>query len=362
MRTRLLVAAGVTLLVGLAGCKDQAKPTAPDSKTETNTASTSFDKPRKADGPISIEIITNNSSSFWTAMEKGMLAGSAEVGCSAKRVAPPGAQPTNMDQMGTFDQAIAANVDGIAVSPIEASAFGTKIDEAIDKGVPVITFDSDSEKSRRLAYIGTNNYEAGKKAGEEAVRLLPKGGRMVAFVGTMGAQNARDRYQGFVDATKDKGIVMLQAPFEDKADKTGAAIRNVNDAITKYGDKIDGFLGIWSYNGPAIVKAVQQAGIRQRVKVICFDGDPETLRNLQVGLVDASVIQKPYEFGRLATKLLYGINRKGLSAAMADLKPELEKMGMKVQDNSIDTGVEVVTPANAKPFVEKLKKLGLETT
>src|SRR5262249_36941631 len=148
------------------------------------------------------------------------------------------------------------------------------IDDAIDKGIPVITFDSDSEKSKRLVYLGTNNYEAGKHAGEEAVKLLPNGGKFVTFVGNMSAQNARDRYQGFLDAVKGHNIEPLQEPFQDKADKTGAAYRNVADSITKYGDKINLFLGLWAYNGPAIVDEVKKANIRSKVKIVCFDGDP----------------------------------------------------------------------------------------
>jgi ribose transport system substrate-binding protein len=355
--------------LALASCKNPSEEKTPPSPSSTGGSApaigAAFEKPRKAEGPIDLRIITNNASSFWTAMEKGMDVGKQEVGCEAKRLTPPGAQPTNNDQKTTFEQAVASGVDGIAVSPIEASAFAPVIDSAIDKGIPVITFDSDSEKSKRLAYLGTNNYEAGRKAGEEAVRLLPNGGKFVAFVGMMSAQNARDRYQGFLDAVKGHNIEPLQEPFQDKADKSGAAIRNVADAITRYGDKINLFLGIWSYNGPAIVKAVQQAGIRDKnqVKIVCFDGDPETLRNLQAGLVDATVVQKPYEFGRLSVHLLYLINRKGLTAALQEIKPELDKLGMKLEPgNKIDTGVEVVTPQNCGPFLEKLKKLGLETT
>jgi ribose transport system substrate-binding protein len=356
----------------LASCKDNAAPPTagpvpgnPPGKTETPVASAGgFDKPRKATEPISIQIITNNGSNFWTAMEKGMDAGKKEVGCDAKWQAPPGAQPTNNDQKTVFEQQLAANVDGIAVSPIEADAFATVIDSAIDKGIPVVTFDSDSVKSKRLAYLGTNNYEAGKKAGEQAVKLLPNGGNFVAFVGNMSAQNARDRYQGFLDAVKDHKIVALQDPFQDKADKTGAAYRNVADAITKYGDKINLMLGIWSYNGPAIVDEIQKdPGRRAKVKIVVFDGDPKTLKNLDTGLVDAAIVQKPYEFGRIATKLLYLINRKGLTAAMAELQPELEKMGMTVKDNKIDTGVEVVTPGDvAKDFLKRMKEKGLEST
>jgi len=341
-----------------------AKVASGESGAKSNEAAAAFDKPRKATGDISIQIITNNGSNFWTAMEKGMNDGKKEVGVAAKWQAPPGATPTHNDQRTTFDTVMAANPDGIAVSPIEAEAFGSVINSAIDKGVPVITFDSDAPKSKRLAYLGTNNYEAGKKAGEQAVKLLPNGGNFVAFVGNMSAQNARDRYQGFVDATKGHKIVALQDPFQDKADKVGAAYRNVSDAITKYGDKINLMLGIWSYNGPAIVEQVKrEPGRRSKVKIVVFDGDPKTLSALGTGDVDAAIIQKPYEFGRLSTKLLTGINRKGFKAAIEELKPELEKAGMSVKDNNIDTGVDVVTPGpSATDFLKKLKEKGLETT
>lgn len=374
----------LTALLPLSGCKppaeqttDGASPaaTASTGTTPTTDASASpaaeggvpasaaaFDKPRKAQGDIAVTMVTNNASNFWIALDKGVDAGKAEVSCTAKRVTPPGATPTNNDQKATFEQAVASGVDGIAVTPISAEAFSPVIDAAVAKGIPVITFDSDAPKSKRIAYIGTNNYEAGKQAGEAAVKLLPNGGKFVAFVGNLSAQNARDRYQGFVDATKDHNITMLQEPFQDNGDKTGRAISNVKDAITKYGTQINGFLGIYSYNGPGIVQAVKGAGIRDKVKIICFDGDPETLKNLQTKTVDATVVQKPYEFGRLSTKMLYLVNRKGYAEAIKEMTPELEKLGMKVNGAVIDTGVDVITPDNIGPFMDKLKKLGLETT
>jgi len=356
----------------IAACNDTSKP-ATDSgsgtpKAEATTApaaggasTAAFDKPLKPDGKVAITIITNNSGNFWTASEKGMNVAKGELtDCDPMRLTPAGASPTHADQKKTFDDAVAKGSNGIAVTPIDGKEFATVIDDAIGKGIPVICFDSDSESSKRLAYLGTNNYEAGKAAGEAALKLLPNGGKFVAFVGNMSAQNARDRYQGFLDATKGK-IEMLQEPFQDQADP-GKAQRNAQDAITKYGDKINGFLGIWAYNGPAILKAVESGKMLGKVKIVAFDGDPETLKGLGDKKVDAAIVQKPYEFGRLSTKLLYLINRKGYKAAMEELKPELEKLGMKVEGNKIDTGVTTVTPENIAPFMAKLKELGLETT
>jgi len=359
-------AAAAVLPLLLASCRDEptatgTPPAGPSgSAPSTAAVSAAFDKPLKPEGEVNIKIITNGISPFWESMGKGMEEMRAELGCKATWQGPDPAD--NNAQKQVFENALAAGVDAIAVSPIEADAFAPVIDSAIDKGVPVITFDSDSPKSKRLAYIGTNNYEAGKRAGEAAVKLFPHGARMVAFVGNMSAQNARDRYQGFLDAVKGHNIEMIQDPFEDNKDVTGRARTNVADAITKHGDKINGFLGLYSYNGPAIVDEVLKAKIRDRVKIICFDGEPKTLENLRRGLVDVTVVQKPFEFGRLSTQLLYLTCRKGFSAALEEMKPQLESVGMKVDGNIIDTGVEVVTPENAGPFLQKLKEKGLTST
>lgn len=358
-----LLAVGVCF--ALSSCKDEKSVGTGPSVTPSTTASSggagSFDKPLKPDGDLSIEIITNGISPFWESMGKGMDAEKAVLKCDAKWEAPK--DPDNGSQKQTLESALARNVNGIAVSPIEADAFASVIDDTMAKGIPVITYDSDAPKSKRLAYIGTNNFEAGKRAGEAAVKLFPNGGKIVAFVGNMSAQNARDRFNGFMDAVKGHNIEALQDPFEDNKD-TGRARQNVQEAITKFGDKINGFLGLYSYNGPAIVDEVTKQNLRSKVKIICFDGEPKTLENLKNGLVDVTVVQKPYDFGVLSLRLLYLTNRKGLTAALEEMKPGLEKDGMTLDMDKkvIDTGVEVVTPANAGPFLKKLEEKGLKST
>lgn len=334
---------------------------APD-KAPAVAAASPFDKPRKADGPVLIKVITNGSDPFWDTMGQGLKEGIKEVGADPGSSWLPPSQTDNNSQKAVFDQQIAANADGIAVSPIEAEAFSPVIDEAIGKGVPVITFDSDAPKSKRLVYIGTNNYEAGKRAGEAALKLFPNGGSFVAFVGNMTADNAKQRYQGFLDAVKGHNITMLQDPYEDDKDQVGRAHQNVADAINKYGSKINGLLGLYAYNGPAIVDEVQRANLIGKVKIVCFDGQARTLEDLNKKLIDVTVVQKPYEFGRLSAKLLFLINRKGLSDALKEMQPELDKNGMKLNGNIIDTGVTVVTPENASEFIKDLHAKGLSST
>lgn len=366
-RSLLKGCAGLAMAVALAGCNDKpaandTAATTPSTTPATTTAKTTPSSDSGATGTY--KVITNGISPFWTSMGKGLDQAVADLKVKADWQGPNPAE--HNAQVKIFNDALSAKVDGIAISPIEADAITATIDKAVADGTPVICFDSDAAKSKRMAYIGTNNFEAGKAAGTEAVKLFPNGGKLVAFVGNMGAQNARDRYNGFKEALKGSKVEFIAEPFEDNKDKSKAR-KNVEDAITKYqAQGLNGLVGLYSYNGPAIVGAVDASGItRDKMKVICFDGEPETLKNLAANKVDVTVVQKPYEFGRLSVMLLNLIKKdKTIDAALSEIKPELDKQNMKLNtaDHIIDTGVDVITPANAQPFLQKLKEKGLELT
>jgi ribose transport system substrate-binding protein len=309
-----------------------------------------FETPRKPDGEVFVMVITNGISPFWDPMAIGMRKAAADIGCRAEWTGPQNS--TVAEQKRLVEDALSKNVDGIALSCIEAEASIPLIELALSRGVPVITFDSDSPASRRLAYIGTNNTNAGRAAGEKAAELLPAGGEFVAFVGNISAQNARERQEGFEQAAGTQQVTVKQV-LDDNKDASRAR-RNVEDSISRHGDKIQGLLGLFSYNGPAIAQAVTSSGLRDRYKIVCFDAEPVTLQELAKGNIDATVVQKPYDFGYLSTQMLYLINRKGFSEAMREMDvPE---------DGIVDTGVEVITPANVGEYRRKLEALGVKSS
>ena len=165
----------------------------------------------------------------------------------------------------------------------------------------LFTTDSDAPESNRVLYIGTDNVAAGEQAGELIKKALPDGGKIMLFVGTMGAANARERVEGIrkvLEGTKVE-IVDIRTDEVDFA----RAKRNVEDTLTTYPD-IDGLVGLWSYNTPQIVEAVRAAGKEGQVKIIGFDEDPVTLRGIADGIIEATVVQQPYEFGYQSMKLL----------------------------------------------------------
>ena len=105
---------------------------------------------------------------------------------------------------------------------------------------------------------------------------------------------------------------------------------------------------------PGEPQAVVTAKKRDKYKIVCFDAEPNTLIELEKGNIDGTVVQKPYDFGYLSTKLLYLINRKGWDAA---------KTEMKIPDNGLyDTGVKVITPASVGEYKQELEKLGVKSS
>ena len=134
----------------------------------------------------------------------------------------------------------------------------------------------------------------GLKLGEEIKKSLPNGGQIVVFVGQLDAQNAVDRISGIEEALKGSNVRIIDKRT-DGADHAKAK-SNAADILVKNPD-VAALVGIWSYNGPAILSAVQDANKVGKVKILCFDEEPNTLAGVKSGAIDATIVQQPYEFG-----------------------------------------------------------------
>ncbi|MGC8785430.1 MAG: sugar-binding protein [Armatimonadota bacterium] len=338
----------VLLIVGialwLAGCAKR------ETATTTTTQTPSGEK------KVRIVLITNGNSPFWDPMEAGMNKAAKDLGCEATSRRPTTDSPALQRQI--IEEYQAQKVDGIGISVIESDTIGPIIDDLMNSGIKVITFDSDAANSKRIAYIGTNNFEAGKAAGEAAKKLLPEGGKVFGFVGNQNAPNARERIAGFKEATRGTNIVLVDV-FDDNKDPAKARA-NVENVLQAHKD-VKMLLGLFSYDGPQIAAAVKEAGMLGKVKILCFDAEPETINHLKRGEIDATVVQKPYEFGYRSVQLLYKIITLGdVQKALKEFEAE---SGYKVAPgNVIDTGVEIITPQNIEEYLKRLEALGIKSS
>src|SRR5919198_4199693 len=212
---------------------------------------------------LKLAFVTNNSADFWTIARRGVENADAELpDVEAEfRITADG---TAAEQQRILDDLLTKGVDAIAISPVDPENQTALIDAAAKRAV-VFTQDSDAPQTARTCYIGTDNLAAGRQAGQLIREAIPEGGAVMLFVGKLDARNAQERIQGIKEALAGSNIRIIDVRTDD-ADEVRAKA-NAADTLVRYPD-VKGLVGLWSYNGPAIVNAVREAGKVGRVRIV----------------------------------------------------------------------------------------------
>jgi len=289
---------------------------------------------------VKLAFVTNNPSQFWKIAEAGLRKYEKEAKIQVDMKMPPNGTPEDQNQI--LQNLASQGYDAIAVSVIAPKDQLRILNEVAEK-TNLITFDSDADKSKRLLYIGTNNFEAGKALGERITKILPEGGKIAVFVGTLSADNAAQRLAGVESAIKDHKIEIVDKR-EDNTDRAKAR-SNVEDIINAHKD-LNLVVGLWNYNGPAIAAAIEGLGKQGKVKAAVFDEDEATLDAIKSGTVEATVVQKPFQFGYLSAKWMHDLATKN-----AEAKKAIPASGV------IDTGVTVIDKSNVESFRAELSAM-----
>jgi ribose transport system substrate-binding protein len=245
---------------------------------------------------------------------------------------------TVQEQNDILDDLVIHGYDGIAISAVAPNDQVSKINIAA-KTANVICFDADCPGSNRLFYIGTDNFEAGKVMGGQIVGLLPHGGKIAVFVGWFSAENAKQRLNGLLAAINGHNIEIVEKR-EDGTDRVKARA-NV-DAVIGAHDDLDMLCGLWSYNGPAIAAAIEASGKQGKLIAVVFDEAQGTLDGIKSGVINCTVVQKPFQFGYLSSRWLHELAMKGPAAEL----PE---------DGNLDTGVRLIDATSVDAFEAEMK-------
>jgi ribose transport system substrate-binding protein len=286
--TRLISAFVCTLLLSfvLSGCQRAGTP------TNVNGGNT-------AGGKHKLAFVTNNASDFWVIARKGTEKAAKENPNIEVQFTIP-ADGTAAEQQRLVDDLLARGIHGIAISPVDP-ANQTQMLNRVASQTLVVTQDSDAPNSNRVCYVGTDNVAAGRQAGELLKEALPNGGKIMVFVGVLDAENARQRYQGLKEALAGSNISIIDVRT-DNTDRVRAKA-NAADTLVNNPD-IAGMVGLWSYNGPAILSAVKEANKVDKVKIVAFDEEDPTLSGIKEGAIYATVVQQPFEFGYKSMTLM----------------------------------------------------------
>jgi ribose transport system substrate-binding protein len=241
---------------------------------------------------LTVMVISNTASDYWKLVKKGCEKADAEL-ADVEVNFQMTYGGTLKEQERFINEALQKGWDAIAISPVDPAGAVKTINQAA-KRIPVITQDSDAPDSERMVYLGADNKAAGRQAGELMKKALPQGGSIMAFVGKKDQQNSKERYEGLKEALQGSKVEVLDL-IEDKNDHV-LARDNATETMKKHPD-IAGMVGLWSYNGPAILDAVRNAGKIGKVKIVAFDEETPTLDGIKDGSIFGSVAQQPFEYG-----------------------------------------------------------------
>ena len=311
---------------------------------------------RAADKRIHLAYVTNGVDPFWNVAAAGVRQAAKEFNVDTEVLMP---SKGIVDQKRMVETLLVRGVDGIAISPIDAKNQVDLINEAASK-TKVITHDSDAPNSKRLCFVGMDNYKAGRAAGKLVKEAVPKGGKVMIFVGRLEQLNAQQRRQGVIDELLDRPMQSLDSVQYDPAGRElkgakytiistrtdnfdrGKAKSNAEDTIAAYPD-LACMVGLFAYNTPACIEALKTANKLGKIKVAGFDEADATLDGIAAGYVHGTVSQQPNLYGYHSIRILAALARGDNSVV-----PE---------NGFLEVPIVEVRKDNVVEFREKLKKL-----
>lgn len=280
---------------------------------------------------------------YWQAAAAGMARAASEMHVSAELVGPDGYDPRAEQE--EFRRIVKLKPAGILVSAADANLMASDIDAAVDAGIPVITVDSDSPLSKRLTFIGTNNYEAGLMGGKLVAKLLPGKGNVVVLTmpGQVNLDERLHGYQSVFDAQPGIKIVRVV----DIQGKPQVAFDTTAAILDKEPKKVDAFVCLEAIAGKEVAEVLSRAKVSDKV-VVAMDTDQGTLEWVQKGVIAATVAQKPFTMAFLGVRMLDDLHHHPLSRLGANWA---EDPFARIP-RSLDTGVTIVDKGSVDVFMK----------
>ena len=261
--------------------------------------------------------------------------------------------PQNYDpkaERDALDQAVQKKATGILLAVTDPALLKDGIDKAVAAGVPVITMDSDAPSSKRLFFIGTNNYQAGFTGGQRLAQELNGKGNVVVF--SMPDQsNLQERLRGYKDALARTPAIKITRVVDIQGDPR-IAFDTTTQIVGKERDKVDAFVCLEAQSGKEVAGVLSSYHVTGKV-VIAMDTDQETLDWIQKGVIVATIGQKPYTMAFVGMQMLDTLYHHKPSS----LDRDWSKDSFAPIPSFVDTGSDLIDKSNVESFIQAGKNL-----
>lgn len=306
------------------------QPAAPAGEAKQEAAGT----PASAGRPEIAVVPKGLAHQFWLTVKAGADGAGAELGADILWQGP--AKETEIEkQISIINDMITRGVDGIVMAACDENALVPTIEKAIAAGIKVVTIDSGVKSDAPLSFVATDNVAAAKAAADTLAKLIGGPGKVGLIPFVPGAATSELREQGFKDGVAANPGLELVATLYCHSD-VAKAMDAARDMMTANPD----LKGIFAANEAAAIgaaQAIRTAGKQGQVFLVAFDAAEEEVAALKEGVIQALIVQNPYNMGYLG------------------VKTALDAIAGKTVEKRVDTGVVVVTKDNLdSPEVQKL--------
>lgn len=279
---------------------------------------------------------------YWQAAGAGFAKAAAQMKVRTDYLGPQNYDPKA--EREALDKAVQQKATGILLAVTDPALLKDGIDKAIAAGIPVVTLDSDSPTSKRLFFIGTNNYQVGMTGGQRLAQELKGKGNVVVF--TMPDQhNMQDRLRGYKDALDRTGIKITRV-IDIQGDPR-IAFDTTTQIIGKERDKVDGFICLEAQSGKEVAGVLNSYKVTGKI-VMAMDTDPETLDWIKKGGIAATIAQKPYTMAFVGMQMLDNLYHH----KPPSLDTDWSKDSFAPIPSFVDTGTALIDKSNVDSFLE----------
>ncbi len=292
-------------------------------------------------------VAANTKLPYWQAAKAGLIQAASEIGVGAEMVGPETFSPEEQKQALEDLLTLKVLPAGIMVSASNPEVLAPSIDKAVAKGINVITIDADAPKSKRLLFIGTDNYSVGTQAAEVTAEKLQNAGNVIVFT-ISGQTNLKDRLRGTKDVFSMYPAIRIIDTVDIKGDAT-IAFDTTKAILAKQRNKVDAFVCLESIACPEVADVLNRNTARDKI-VVSMDTPERTLEWIQRGLIQATIAQKPFTMAYTGTRVLADLHKyppkEVKSAGTLATVPEF-----------INTGATLVNRANVDKFLKEQAKI-----
>jgi ribose transport system substrate-binding protein len=289
-------------------------------------------------------LVTNNVQlPYWQEAKAGFMQASEQLRVQAKVVGPDTYDPKA--ELAAFEDAVKKKPAGILISVADPAVLMYGINNAIAAGIPVITMDADAPVSKRLFFVGTNNYQAGLLGGKRLAEELKDKGNVVFF--TIPEQtNLAERLRGYREALgrfPDIHVVRVV----DIAGDPRVAFDTTGEILGKDADKVNAFVCLEAQGGREVATVLSNRNVKNKV-VIAMDTDADTLDWIDKGVIAATIAQKPYTMSLVGLHMLDDLYHNKIPK----LDNDWSKDSFAPIPAFVDTGTALIDKNNLKTFRE----------